>query len=116
MDANLIDTLQEPILGLIGLGLCFMSLFIIHRAIQLKNREKLALIEKGMDPTLADTKPKTKANNFKNGLILIGIALGVLSGYLLNLTLDIPNFVSYSTMILIICGIMLVYFHKSKNE
>lgn len=116
MDANLIDTIQEPIMGLVALGLSFMALFIFYRAIKLKNQEKLALIEKGMDPTLADSKPKSQQSNLKTGLMLIGIALGVLCGYILNLTLDIPNFVAYSTMILIICGILLVYFHKSKRE
>jgi len=116
MDAKLIDAIQEPIMGLLGLGLCFFSILIIYRAIKLKNQEKLALIEKGMDPTLADSKPKNQQNNLKNGLMLIGIALGVLCGYILNLTIDIPNFVAYSTMILIFCGIILVYIHKSKKD
>ena len=115
MDANIIETIQETIMGLLGIGLSFMALFIIYKAIQLKNQEKLALIEKGMNPTLADSKPKKQQNNFKIGLLLIGVALGVLVGYILNLTLGVPNFVAYSTMILIFCGIMLLYFHKSKN-
>ena len=114
MDATLIDTIQEPIMGMLGIGLCFMALFIIYRAIQLKNKVKLALIEKGMDPSLAESNPKpNKENNLKNGLILIGVSAGVISGYLLNLTLNIPNFVSYSTMILLFCGVLLVYFHNS---
>lgn len=116
MDTNLIDTIQEPILGILGLGLSFMGLIIFYRIVKLKNQEKLALIEKGMDPALADSKTKTQSNNLKIGLILIGTALGVLCGYILNLTLGIPNFVAYSTMILILCGTLLVYFHKSKKE
>ena len=116
MDTDFIDAIQEPIMGLLAMGLCFFSIFVIYRAIKLKNQEKLALIEKGMDPSLADSKPKTPTNNLKNGLMLIGVAFGVLFGYILNLTLGIPNFVAYSTMILIICGILLVYVHKSQKE
>lgn len=116
MDANFIDTIQEPIMGLFGLGLCFFSILVIYRAIKLKNQEKLALIEKGMDPSLADAKPKSQSNNFKNGLMLIGVAIGVLLGYILNKTLGIPNFVAYSTMILVLCGALLVYVHKSKID
>ena len=52
MDANFIDAIQEPVMGLPGLALSFVALFIIYRAIQLKNREKLALIEKGMTFTI----------------------------------------------------------------
>lgn len=57
-----------------------------------------------MDPSLLDTKPKNQNNNFKIGLLFIGISLGVLAGYLLNIFLNVPNFVAYSTMILAICG------------
>ena len=112
MDKNFLDAIQEPILCLLGLGLSFMPLFIIYKAIQLKNRERLALIEKGMDPSLADSKPKSKQNNFKNGLILIGIAIGVITGYILNLMFNIPNFVAYSSAILVFCGILLIIFHR----
>lgn len=116
MNTELIDAIQEPIMGLLGLGLSFMALFIIYRAFQFKNREKLALIEKGMDPTLADAKPKQNQNNLKHGLMLIGIGLGVAIGYVLNLLFEIPNYVSYSTSILFSCGILLVYFHQSSRD
>ena len=99
-----------------GMGFASWALYLAYREKQLKNNEKIALIEKGMDPSLLDSKPKNQPNSFKIGLLLIGAALGILVGYILNLTLGIPNFVAYSTMILVICGIVLVYFHKSKTE
>lgn len=116
MNTNFIDAIQELIMGFLGLGLCFFSILVFYRAIKLKNQEKMALIAKGMDPTLADSKPISPSNNLKNGLMLIGIALGVLLGYILNLTFGIPNFVAYSSMVLIICGILLVFVHKSKKD
>ncbi len=102
-----------PIFGMAFVGWLF---YLDYRNKQLKNKEKSALIEKGIDPSLLDSKPKNQQNNLKIGLLLIGIALGVLVGYILNLTLGIPNFVAYSTLILVISGIILVFFHKSKTE
>ena len=107
-----------PIFGMIFVGWLF---YLKFREKQIKNHEKITLIEKGIDPSLVysrskDNKNNNHQNNLKIGLLLIGIALGVMVGYILNLTLGIPDFVAYSTMILVICGILLVYFHKSKTE
>lgn len=110
MHGNILDIV--PIFGMAFVSWLF---YLSFRDNQLKNKEKVALIEKGLDPSLLDPKFKIQ-NSLKIGLLLIGTALGILLGYILNLTLGIPNFVAYSTMILIICGIVLVYFHKSKTE
>jgi hypothetical protein len=99
-----------------GMGFAAYVIYLDYRDKQLKNKEKIALIEKGIDTSLLDSKPKSQLNGFKIGLLLIGAALGIFVGYILNLTLYIPNFVAYSTMILVFCGIVLVYFHKSKTE
>ena len=117
MDKNLIEMLHEPIMGILGIGIGFVVLYIVFRAIQMKNKERLSLIEKGMDPSLADPKlVKNKQDNKKNGLILVGIALGIIAGYILNTTLNIPDVVAYSTMILLICGIFLMYYHHSNEK
>jgi hypothetical protein len=110
MHGNILDLV--PIFGMAFVGWFF---YLSFRDNQLKNKEKVALIEKGMDPSLLDPKFKVQ-NSLKIGLLLIGAALGILLGYLVNLIFGIPNFVAYSTMIFVICGIVLVYFHKSKKE
>ena len=118
---EIIKDLGSHIVPIFGMVFVSFMLLLKHRENQEKNKEKIALIEKGLDPSLLDSKPKdqqnkNQQNSFKIGLLLIGVALGILVGYLLNLKLGIPNFVSYSTMILVICGIVLIYFHKSKTE
>ncbi len=102
-----------PIFGMVFVG---WFLYLDYRDKQIKNKEKSALIEKGIDPSLFDSKPKNQLSSFKTGLLLIGVALGIMAGYILNLTLGIPNFVAYSTMIFVLCGIILVYFHKSQTD
>ena len=104
------------IVPIFGMGFVGWLFYLKFREQQTKNQEKIALIEKWMDPSLIDPKPNNQPNSFKTGLLLIGAALGILVGYIVNLTLGIPNFVAYSTMILVICGILLIYFHKSKTE
>lgn len=112
MDTNFLDEIQEPVMGLLGIGLPFMALFIIYKAIQLKNRERMALIEQGMDPSLAEHKPDNTQNSHKNGIILIGIAIGIITGYILNQAFNVPDFVAYSSPILLFCGVLLIIFHK----
>jgi len=102
-----------PFVGIAFVGWLF---YLDYKKKQNRNKEKIELIEKGIDPSLLYSKPNTQQISFKIGLLLIGSALGVLIGYILNLTLGIPNFVAYSTMILLICGIILVYIHKSKTD
>jgi len=107
-----------PIFGMIFVGWLF---YLQFREKQIRYQEKITLIEKGIDPSLVYSKSKANQNrnhqnSFKIGLLLIGIALGVIVGYILNLTLGIPDFVAYSTMILVFCGILLIYFHISKAE
>ena len=107
-----------PIFGMIFVGWLF---YLKFREKQIKNQEKITLVEKGIDPSLVysksrDSQNKNHQNNLKIGLLLIGIALGVMVGYILSLTLGIPDFVAYSSMILVFCGIVLIYFHISKTE
>lgn len=102
-----------PIFGMAFVG---WLAYLDYRDKQFKHKVKSSLIEKGIDPSLFDSKQKNQQDSLKIGLLLIGVALGVLIGYILNLTLGIPNFVAYATMILVICGLILVFFHKSKTE
>lgn len=106
----------QYLIPIFGMGFVSWFLYLAYKENALKIKEKSALIEKGIDPSRFDSKPKNQQDSLKTGLLLIGVGLGVLVGYILNLTLGIPNFVAYPTLILVICGIILVFFHKSKIE
>ncbi len=49
------------------------------------NKERLALIDKGMDPSLADTKKFTRPpfGALMWGLLLVGFSLGLFIGYII---------------------------------
>jgi F0F1-type ATP synthase assembly protein I len=118
---GIIKDLGSNVVPIFGMVFVSFMLYLKYKGKQEKNKEKIALIEKGIDPILLDSKPKNQQNknqrnSFKIGLLLIGAALGILVGYILNLTLGIPDFVAYSAMILVICGSILVYSHNLKTD
>tara|TARA_B100000497_G_C7396920_1_gene252023 strand:- start:201 stop:557 length:357 start_codon:yes stop_codon:yes gene_type:complete len=113
MDDITFNAIHETIMGILGIGMSFVLLFIIYRAMRLRNQERLALIDRNMDPSLAGKYFQgNKVNDRKMGWIFISTALGISSGYIINLTIGIPDFVSYSTMILLFCGSALLYLHR----
>lgn len=64
-------------------ALVFASLYV-H--LTTRNKERLAMIEKGASPELFKSKAESNSGYaiFKIGLFLIGIALGIVAGYLLK--------------------------------
>jgi len=74
-----------------------------------RNKERLALIEKGASPDLFKTKSDQNSgyNAFKFGLFLIGIALGIVAGYFLNEG-GMEEEPAYFSMIFLFGGIGLV--------
>ena len=54
----------------------------------IRNRENMAMIEKGMDPKLKPERPRPAPfRNLKWGLLLVGAGAGLLVAYLLDNTL-----------------------------
>jgi len=68
-----------------------ISMFtMVFGIVYLRNRERMAMIERGMDPRL--NKPRTKFSGYNTfvltwGLLLIGAGVGLFLAYLLDHTL-----------------------------
>jgi len=96
-------------------ALVFGSLYV-H--LTTRNKERLALIEKGASPELFKAKPDGNSNyrTFKLGLFFIGVALGILSGYLLTES-GMQEEAAYFSMIFLFGGIALAasYFLQKNN-
>jgi hypothetical protein len=68
---------------LLSLGICAMVFGIRY----MRNKELMAMIEKGLDPNLKPEKPRPAPfRNLKWGLLLVGSGLGLLIAYLLDNT------------------------------
>ncbi len=84
-----------------------------------KKKERMTLLEKGADPNVFnDLKPGLAAIRY--GLLLIGVAVGILIGNILEATTTLEEEVSYFSMVFLFGGLALVisYFlekHQTKK-
>jgi len=107
---------MEPLIGFIAF---FAMIFgIVYLFFTTRNRERMALIEKGADASLFNTG-KTHVPWFnwgkfalKTGMLLIGVGFGIIAGALLDMAEVIPNDASgYFWLIFIFGGLALVIFY-----
>jgi hypothetical protein len=118
------STTMIPIFGMltgiiINLGLFTAIVLAIYYNVKARNKERMALIEKGVDLSEIYKKKETGSGFFKFGMILIGIALGLVFGVIFSKLELFPPVVSYFAFILLFGGIsVLVANHlvsKKKN-
>lgn len=99
----------------------FATVFgIMYMFYTTRNKERLALIDKGADASLFNTG-KTSGFSFnkftlKIGMLLVGISIGILAGAMLANFMD--EEISYSSMILLFGGMSLVLYYviDTKNH
>ena len=91
------------------------------RKVNLRNKERMALISQGIIPE-EDVRIKKTPNRFvslRNGIILIGIAAGILVGFSISEGMALAEekaFWIYSSSILLFLGIAyLIYFFVTRN-
>jgi len=92
----------------------FATIFgIVFIAVSAKNKERLALIEKGLDASIFK-----EANNLqgrygalKLGLLAIGVALGLIIGNILDVNNVMDEEVAYFAMVFLFGGLSLVVFY-----
>ncbi len=92
----------------------FATVFgIVYVAVSASNKEKLALIEKGLDINLLKSKTTThgRYDALKFGLLLIGFAVGLLLGNVLESYTSIQEEVAYFSMIMLFGGISLLLYY-----
>lgn len=81
-----------------------------------RNKEKMALIEKGVDLSEIYQKKDYRNATLKSGMFLVGIAVGLFCGYFLTQVSSINAVVSYFSMILLFGGASLILFHWYNNK
>lgn len=86
--------------------------------INVRRKERMALLEKGADPAIFHEPRTEKVTSLKYGLFLIGIAIGILLGNVLEATTALEPEVSYFSMIFLFGGLALVisYFVGKKMQ
>lgn len=77
-------------------------------ALSIRKKERMALLAKGVDPSFFYKSKPERATNVKYGMFLIGIALGIFIGNVLDAYTTLETEVSYFSMIFLFGGIALV--------
>lgn len=108
---------------LVPISLFAMIFGCVYIGVTSKHRQRMALIEKGMDPKLLFEKFR----NLRNGMLMMGIGLGLFFGYLIDMNTagsgtngdigDTP--LPYAMMILLCGGAALIGHHflvRDKQE
>jgi F0F1-type ATP synthase assembly protein I len=85
-----------PIIGTISI----IVMIIYLRKYQ--NEERMAMIDKGLDPSLISNRSRSTSGVLRASLLLIGGGVGLLLGYVLDETSNMEE-VGYFSMLLI-CG------------
>ena len=86
----------------------FATVFgIIYVIVITRYRERMSMLEKGVDPSLFASKPKG-FGTLKAGMICVGIALGMLIGNVLADNEILDRSVAFLSMIFLFGGISLI--------
>lgn len=85
-----------------------------------RKKERMTLIQKGLDINLLDNKKKNKLISLKYGLLCISIGLAILLGKIFVAANILEEEVAYFSMIFLLGGISLLSFYfiekKMNNE
>ena len=81
---------------------------IVNLAI--RKKERMAMLDKGVDPAIFNIE-KINITTIRYGLLLIGVAIGILLGNILEATTALDEEVSYFSMIFLWGGMALVISH-----
>ena len=96
----------------------FVAIFgIVYISLTTRNRERLAMIEKGIDPS----QFKREGNPhwvLKIGLLCVGVAVGIIMGNVLETAQVMTGDVAYPGMIFLFAGMSLIlaYFIEKKMK
>ena len=88
----------------------FASFFaVIYVFLNTRNKERMALIEKGADASLFATKKRNYMNiTLKIGMLAVGIGIGILMGSIISAYTMLDEEVAYPSMIFLFAGLFLV--------
>lgn len=99
----------EGVVAIISVfGFIPVVIFLVHR-----HRERKALIEKGISAELLVSANKDRTQeSLKYGILLVGLAIGILVGNILDEYTRMSEEVSYFSMIFLFGGLALLAFYS----
>jgi len=103
-----------PIVAIVStFGTIFGVVYIIFMS---RHRERMALIESGMDADMLEPRKKRKYGLLKNGIIAMGIGIGLLVGELLYSFTNMTEEVAYFSMVFLFGGASMLLYHSKVKK
>ena len=121
---KIVEHLKLIVMGPFTVGLLVpLSFFalvfgIVYISTTARNRERMAMIERGADPSLFESKKKPSYGGvFKLGMLFLGVGLGIVMGYFLT-TSGMDEDAAYPAMIFLFggLGLILSYLYQQKLD
>jgi hypothetical protein len=107
---------MEGLVGFIAFFATVFGVYYVH--ITTRNKERMALIEKGADASLFNTGNEGRTSLFdwskltlKIGMLFMGVALGIIAGAILESMQVMPDGPGYVSMVFLFGGLSLVLFY-----
>ncbi len=102
---------------MVPLGSFASIVLILYIYYTTRNKERMALIEKGADASLFRTGRKP-FSVLKFGMFLVGVGIGILAGNIIEVSTPLEDEVAYFSMILLFGGVSLIanYLIEKKKE
>lgn len=107
---------METLVAFIALFATVFGIYYVH--VSTRNKERMALIDKGADASLFNTGKEGQKSLFnwnkltlKTGMFLMGIGIGIIAGSVLDNYDVMQNGPDYVSMIFLFGGLSLVLFY-----
>jgi hypothetical protein len=107
---------MEVLIAFIAFFATVFGIFYVHYTT--RNKERMALIEKGADASLFTSRKEIAGSNIswgkwtlKLGMFFMGVALGIIAGAVLSNAGVLNEGANYPSMILFFGGLSLVLFY-----
>ena len=95
--------------GLLVSIAAFAAIFgIVYVFLMTRHRERMSMLEKGVDPSLFTPKPTSQSYTLKIGMLSTGVALGILLGNMLYKGYDIERAPAFLSMVFLFGGLSLI--------
>ena len=106
--------MEDVLVVMIVFGTIFGVIYLIATG---RNKERMALIERGVDASIFEGKKKSdRLKPLKMGLLFVGVGGGIFLGYFLETYADIPAPIPYFAMIFLLGGLALIAFYTMERK
>jgi hypothetical protein len=110
---------MEVLVAFIAFFATVFGIYYVH--VTTRNRERMALIEKGADASLFNTGKEASLFNWnkvtlKMGMLSVGIAMGIIAGAILDSMEVMADGPGYVSMIFLFGGLSLVLFYLTDRK